>query len=977
MDYRLLDGAPMKRIQTHLSLAIASVISLLSGAAAAVEQPAGLPSGLQLADGTSSRVVRTTSARAPRTAARAWNVFQGDLGGGWMAIWDEATDVPVRVFGGSVAAPGTVADAGKAKAMAETLLARHIDLLAPGARTADFTMLVNEVHGATRVVSFTQNHLGMPVVGGRLSFRFKNDRLFMIASEASPFVHTGTASTPVSPGVAQAQASAWLAADFGAASVLSGVEGPMVLPVMGASSVRAQHTVLKVRVETHSPFGRWDVFVDARTGKPVARVQTVRFADATVLIDAPVRQPLGDRADYPAELASVTIGAEALETDELGIVTFVDGGGPIDGTVALVGPHVRVNNDAGSDDTSTFSFAPGAEVRWSAADDELVDAQLTAFVHAKLAKDYAKALIPSMSWLDQQLDVNVNQNDLCNAFYDGDSINFFQEGGPCANTGRLADVIYHEFGHGLHHHAIIGGVGDFEEALSEGLSDFYAATITGDPAMGVGFYKSTQPLRHIDPTGGEYRWPDDIHQDPHETGLIIGSALWDLRKLLVAKYGEVEGVALTNQLFIDSIGYASDIPTMYPEILAADDDDGDLGNGTPNVCEIIEAFGTHGLRTIDVTTTTLSVAPPSQDGFDVSIAVSGLFESCTSETVEQANLVWGLQRQATQTSSIAMTGTGGEYKGTIPAQLEGEVVLYRVELALGSGATLAYPENPADPMYQLFVGEVTPIYCTDFEVDPALEGWTHGLSEGDPNHEGADDWQWGSPNGSPANGDPPRALSGVNIFGNDLGWGNFNGFYQSNVSNHADSPAIDASGAKNVRLQYRRWLNVEDGQYDKATVYANGQIAWRNKAGADPGNPDMHHTDKEWRFHDIDITKMRGEDGMLTVRFEIDSDQGFEAGGWSLEDFCIVAYDGSLPSQACGNAQIDPGEACDDGNLTAGDGCDAFCQTEQNSEQPPTDSEGPLVVSNGCACSTTAAPRPPFALLALALLPLLRRRRRM
>ena len=34
---------------------------------------------------------------------------------------------------------------------------------------------------------------------------------------------------------------------------------------------------------------------------------------------------------------------------------------------------------------------------------------------------------------------------------------------------------------------------------------------------------------------------------------------------------------------------------MYPEALLADDDDGDLANGTPNECEINKAFHAHGL----------------------------------------------------------------------------------------------------------------------------------------------------------------------------------------------------------------------------------------------------------------------------------------------------------------------------------------------------------------------------------------------
>ena len=38
-----------------------------------------------------------------------------------------------------------------------------------------------------------------------------------------------------------------------------------------------------------------------------------------------------------------------------------------------------------------------------------------------------------------------------------------------------------------------------------------------------------------------------------------------------------------------------EIATSYEAFLFADDDDGDLSNGTPNQCLLIEAFGDHGL----------------------------------------------------------------------------------------------------------------------------------------------------------------------------------------------------------------------------------------------------------------------------------------------------------------------------------------------------------------------------------------------
>ena len=56
-------------------------------------------------------------------------------------------------------------------------------------------------------------------------------------------------------------------------------------------------------------------------------------------------------------------------------------------------------------------------------------------------------------------------------------------------------------------------------------------------------------------------------------------------------------MALTQKLYIGTLQTATGISTSLVDVLAADDDDGDLSNGTPHECEIRNAYGQHGLRT--------------------------------------------------------------------------------------------------------------------------------------------------------------------------------------------------------------------------------------------------------------------------------------------------------------------------------------------------------------------------------------------
>src|SRR5690606_31118193 len=181
------------------------------------------------------------------------------------------------------------------------------------------------------------------------------------------------------------------------------------------------------------------------------------------------------------------------------------------------------------------SVEPGTSLLWAAAEDDAgAEAYLTTLVHAGLARDYARRFAPDLAILSEPLRATVNLDSTCNAFSDGVTINFFQASEYCENTGRLADVIYHEFGHVLHRQSIIEGAGNFDPALSEGLADYLAATMQDDPGMGRGFFYDDEPVRHLDPDDREHAWPHDIGAI-HETGLIFAGAMWDLRQRLIAR----------------------------------------------------------------------------------------------------------------------------------------------------------------------------------------------------------------------------------------------------------------------------------------------------------------------------------------------------------------------------------------------------------------------------------------------------------
>jgi hypothetical protein len=451
-------------------------------------------------------------------------------------------------------------------------------------------------------------------------------------------------------------------------------------------------------------------------------------------------------------------------------------------------PRRRLVNRAGELDRQTATLAPDATLRWSAAGDPAVDAQLSAFVHASLVRAYARRFAPDLAFLDERLPVRVNIAEECNAFSDGTAINFFAASDRCENTSRLADVVYHEFGHSVHSHAIIRGVGFFDGAFSEGLSDYLAATITGEGGMGRGFFRTDAPLRELDPPDSEWTWPRDI-DEIHRTGQIFGGAMWDLRKALIAESSDRDAaVRLADRLFYAAVRRASSIPATLIEILAADDDDGDLSNGTPHECTIRAAFGRHGLRTlkgeIDAAGSVPSAVTAPQP---VRLTLIGKDVRC-GDVISGVGLEWRPRDGGPPGSSTA-TAVDDVWTAPLTLPADGGALFFRFRVRFADGSEMVYPDNRADPWYQLYHGDVVPLYCTDFERNPLAEGWRVG-------GDAPEVWQWGVPGGGAGVGDPTRAFSGTRIVGTSLSF--VDPTYRAKALMWLETPVIDVGQYSDV-----------------------------------------------------------------------------------------------------------------------------------------------------------------------------------
>ncbi|MFK7823334.1 MAG: proprotein convertase P-domain-containing protein [Oligoflexales bacterium] len=232
---------------------------------------------------------------------------------------------------------------------------------------------------------------------------------------------------------------------------------------------------------------------------------------------------------------------------------------------------------------------PGDDSAWL---DKFI-AQTMVYYHTNLIILKAKEYITN-DWLNETLTANVNLTRTCNAHWDGDTINLYSGNSQCANTGIIADVIYHEWGHGLD--TKTGGIVD--GAFSEGYGDIMSLLMTGSSQLGIGFrIPSNGPVRDLEPNK---IYPDD-RGEVHAEGLIIGSTFWDLFLELQAKHSREEALDILANYAFKMIFTADRYTEVYDAILVIDDDDGNLENGTPHKCILNKVFTEHGLANEELT----------------------------------------------------------------------------------------------------------------------------------------------------------------------------------------------------------------------------------------------------------------------------------------------------------------------------------------------------------------------------------------
>ncbi|MET0553610.1 MAG: hypothetical protein ABW221_11270 [Vicinamibacteria bacterium] len=423
------------------------------------------------------------------------------------------------------------------------------------------------------------------------------------------------------------------------------------------------------RAPEHS---EWEVMVDAQSGEVIALQDKLHYIDATITGGI---YPLTNTGQCPDPSRCGTIQPNSpMMGAETGFAlpnNFTDSGGVYNytsGTVttALQGQFVRMNDSCGPVTASSATGSINLGGTNGQHDCQVppgntfgagnTPATRSGFYELNKLIEQAKGWLPLNTWLNGQLPANMNLNLTCNAFYSSanGSVNFYRTGGSCNNSGEIAAVFDHEWGHGMDDNDTLGALSN----SSEGYADIAGIYRLQASCVGYNFFdNSTAGACGLTPDGTgrnqnealtgpahcntncsgvrDADWARHADNTPdtplnhncprctagsgpcgrqvHCSAAPVRQAAWDLvaRDLTAAPFNMTSQQAflLGNKLFYEGSGnigtwHACTCTTSsdgcgatngYMQWLAADDDDGNVANGTPHMTALFAAYNRHGI----------------------------------------------------------------------------------------------------------------------------------------------------------------------------------------------------------------------------------------------------------------------------------------------------------------------------------------------------------------------------------------------
>ncbi len=454
------------------------------------------------------------------------------------------------------------------------------------------------------VVQFSQWVNGVPVKNGTLNFLFNVDGAIVGIENRGL---ADVAGVDVTATITESQATiAAMAAFADRFAKVIGVESAIVPGAFGHGATLAWIVDLLGATGADGLPHQERFTVDAQRGTILRRENTIHtFTDlignSTGWLN-PGEDPYkgsGSVTKNPTWWMHCASSVGSAETDSAGNFDIAYSGNTAQNVSMAWGTKCKytwVTNTAGSDYEKSKIFTPGvsSNLIHNIPGKEYPTAQFNAAYHGVQFREWIRSLDSTDMIFDIRQHLNVNINSSCNAYYDGSSTNFYRQGGGCVNTA-YSTVVYHETGHWANDKY---GSGNGSDGFGEGTADSWAMYIIDSPIVGKDFCGTGCNVRDGRNTLQYCGWCGaGCYGEVHTDGQVIMGALWKVRDHLDTTNGDAAGDLIADTLFHSwyVVYNAYRICKLnLTQWLTLDDDDGNLGNGTPHSGDINQGFVDQG-----------------------------------------------------------------------------------------------------------------------------------------------------------------------------------------------------------------------------------------------------------------------------------------------------------------------------------------------------------------------------------------------
>lgn len=341
----------------------------------------------------------------------------------------------------------------------------------------------------------------------------------------------------------------------------------------------------------------------------------------------------------------------------------------------------------------------------------------------------------------------------CNAYYDPSQqlLRFLRAGGGCVDSA-YSSVVLHEFGH-----HVVNSLNLSQGAFGEGYGDALAIVYLQEGIIGRDFSGPGNHVRNV--SGSSVTVP--CGSSIHFCGQALGKFWFNLGNNLRADLGTTAGQQVLEELFVDwsalTLGGINGYPIrdeMILEVLTADDDDGDLNNGSPNWNQICSAADAGGFACPDLATLTLTLIEGPADlmspQVDQPVVVNWQTISSTPAPGE-SEIRYREEGSTIWNSAPLQNAPNSRLDGVIPPQVCLTSLEWYVRVPDLGGFVTQYPAmGPNQPLSTFVATSTTLVLEEPLGADP---GWSTSLPS-DTALTGR--WEWGVPVGTAA-----QASSGV------------------------------------------------------------------------------------------------------------------------------------------------------------------------------------------------------------------------